>query len=112
MRNAAIDSMYGPATHSLVDHLDFLITRQAGISPTAWNVVVHDSGVNVIVPVAATIEAMEKFEQLNHTLNFRKAVQRSLEALSSVGCTAEDCPALWEAATKLANSQASEPDSA
>ncbi|WP_092320623.1 hypothetical protein [Pseudomonas saponiphila] len=112
MRNAAIDSIYGPAAHSLVDHLDFLTTRQTGISPTAWNVVVDDSGVSVIVPLASTVEAKEKFETLNHTLNFRKAVQRSIEAMSSVGCTAEDCPALWEAATKLANSQASKPDSA
>lgn len=107
MKNEQIDSIYGAAAHTLIDHLDFLVTRQAGFAPAGWDIQEHES-VMMVVPVAGSVEAKEKFETQNHVLNFRKAVQRSIEAMSHMGCSADDCPALWDAATKLAHSASGE----
>lgn len=101
MKNEAISLIYGQAADSLVDHLDFLVTRETGHVAAGWDIVSTDGGVQMIVPVASSTDAKALFEKLNNKLNFRKAVQRTTEAFSHCGITEEQCPALWAAATAL-----------
>jgi hypothetical protein len=101
MQNAAIESIYGAAAATLIDHLDFLVQRESSFAPAGWDLVERCEGeqaIQMVVPVPGTLEAKSAFEQLNHYLNFRKAIQRSTEAMSHQGCTGDDCPELWKAA--------------
>ena len=101
MINSQISDIYSGATSSLITNLEFLVQRETGLSPAAWGVeevMINDSVVHMIVPVATTEPMKAALAATSNELNFRKAVQRATEALSQQGLTGEDFPALWEVA--------------
>lgn len=70
--------------------------RETGFSPEAWGVEevdINDSVVHIIVTMASTESMKAALATTNNKLSFRKAVQRTTDALSLQGLTGEDLPA-------------------
>lgn len=106
MQNTAIQQVYGAAAATLIDQFEFLIERQTGLTPSSWDLmplVVGDQTVQTLIPVPSTVPEKEAFRALNTELAFRKAVQRTTEAMSHVGMSGEDLPELWRVAKAFVN---------
>ena len=101
MIDSQICQIYSSAARALITNLEFLVQRESGFTPAAWSVVqveINDSVVHMIVPVATTEKMKAALAATNNELNFRKAVQRSTEALIQQGLGKEDLPELWAVA--------------
>jgi hypothetical protein len=76
------DSVYGKAAASVRNQLSFSYGISAGEEPSAWESRLYDNGLVVLAPVAGTSELQKRYDQVDLSETFCKAVGRAAEALA------------------------------
>lgn len=90
-------TIYGAAEQTLTDLMEFQVSRLCGFTPSAWEVLIYEDELAVLLPLASCVEEKEAIQKADLLHGFERAVGNALGALQASGMEADQLEGLQRA---------------